>query len=72
MNSEVSETSAPRNADTAFDNQVYSMDTSDNTYSKLNRTVEQSRQANPATPHDNVLGTTTAPNKEKSKKDHGV
>ena len=65
----VSETSAPRSADTAFDNQVYSMGTSDNTYSKLNRTVEQSRQANPATPHDNVLGTKTAPHKEKSKKD---
>ena len=66
---QVSETSAPRNADTAFDNQVYSMGTSDNTYSKLNRTVEQSRQENPATPHDNVLGTKTAPHKEKSKKD---
>ena len=38
-------------------------------YSMLNRTVEQSRQANPATPHDNVLGTKTAPHKEKSKKD---
>ena len=66
---QVSETSAPRNADTAFDNQVYSMGTSDNTYSMLNRTVEQSRQANPATPHDNVLGTKTAPSEEKSKKD---
>ena len=54
---QVSETSAPRNADTAFDNQVYSMDTSDNT---LNRTVEQSHQADPATPQDNVLGTKTA------------
>ena len=45
------------------------MDTSDNTYSKLNTTVEQSHQANPATPHDNVLGTKTAPSEEKSKKD---
>ena len=65
----MSETSTPRNADTAFDNQVYSMGTSDNMYSMLNRTVEQSRQANPATLHDNVLGTKTAPHKEKSKKD---
>ena len=54
---QVSETSAPRNA---FDNQVYSMDTSENMYSMLNRTVE---------PHDKVLGTKTAPSKEKSKKD---
>ena len=66
---QVSETSAPRNADTAFDNQVYSMDTSDNTYSMLNRTVEQSHQADPATPPDNVLGTKTASHKEKLKKD---
>ena len=66
---QVSEASAPRNADTAFDNQVYSMDTSDNTYSLLNRTVEQSSQENPATPRDNMLWTKTAPHKEKSKKD---
>ena len=62
---QASETSAPRNADTAFDNQVYSMGTSDITYS----TLEQCHQANPATPHDNMLGTKTAPHKEKSKKD---
>ena len=66
---QVSETSAPRNADTAFDNQVYSMGTSDNTYSKLNRTVQQSRQVNLVTLHDDVLGTKTVPHKEKSKKD---
>ena len=45
------------------------MDTSENMYSMLNRTVEQSHQTNPATPHDKVLGTKTAPSKEKSKKD---
>ena len=58
----VSETSAPWSADTAFDNQVYSMGTSDNTYSVLNS--EQTHQANPATPHDNMPGTKTASHRE--------
>ena len=46
-----------------FENQAYSINTLVNIHSKSRQ------QANPATPHDNVLGTKTAPHKEKSKKD---
>ena len=60
--------SSPPHVET-FENQAYSINTLVNTHSKSNATVEQTHQANPATPHDNVLGTKTAPHKEKSKKD---
>ena len=54
--------SSPPHVET-FVNQAYSINTLVNTHT----TVEQ---ANPATPsYDNVLGTKTAPHKEKSKKD---
>ena len=48
-----------------FENQAHSLV---NTHSKSNTTVEQSRQANPATLNDDVLGTKTAPHKEKKDK----
>ena len=54
--------SSPPHVET-FENQAYSINTLENTHSK------SSKQANPATPHDNVLGTKTVPHKEKSKKD---
>ena len=51
--SDVKESSSPHVE--IFENQAYS------THSKS--------KANPAAPHDDVLGTKTAPSKEKSKKD---
>ena len=55
--------SSPPHVET-FENQAYSINTLVNTHSK------SPQQANPATPsYDDVLGTKTAPHKEKSKKD---
>ena len=48
--------SSPPHVET-FENQAYSINTLVNAHSKSNTIVEQSRQANPATLHDDVLGT---------------